>query len=43
MLSNVMDYVKQCPQEGINYAKAQLILGARDQRTMLKYAETGRG
>ncbi len=31
MLSNVMEYVEQCPQERINYAKAQLILGAKDR------------
>ena len=42
MLSNVMKYVKQCPQERINYAKAQLILGAKDDRTIRKHILRGR-
>ena len=42
MLSNVMEYVEQCPQERINYAKAQLILGAKDDRTIRKHILQGR-
>ena len=42
MLSNVMKYVMQCPQERINYAKAQLILGAKDHRTIRKHILQGR-
>jgi len=42
MLSNVMEYVAQQPQEEINYAKAQIILGARDRRTIRKHIRRGR-
>jgi len=42
MLSNVMKYIKQCPQERINYAKAQLILGARNHRNIRKHILRGR-
>jgi hypothetical protein len=42
MLSNVMEYVAQHPEERINYAKAQMILGARDERTIRKHILQGR-
>ena len=42
MLSNVMKYIKQCPQERINYAKAQMILGIWDHRTIRKHILRGR-
>lgn len=42
MLSNVMKYVEQCPQERINYAKAQIILGTEDPRTIRKHVLQGR-
>jgi hypothetical protein len=42
MLSNVMKYIKQCPQERINYAKAEIILGIGDHRTIRKHILLGR-
>jgi len=42
MLSNVMEYVAQYPQERINYAKAQIILGAKDPRTIRNHIFQGR-
>jgi len=42
MLSNVMKYIKQCPQERINYAKAEIILGIGDHRTIRKHILRGR-
>ena len=42
MLSNVMRYVAGYPGERINYAKAQMILGAKDRRTMRKHILQGR-
>ncbi len=41
MLSNVMKYIKQCPQERINYAKAEIILGIGDHRTIRKHILRG--
>lgn len=41
MLSNVMEYVAQHPQERINYAKAQMSLGAKDRRTIRKHILQG--
>jgi len=42
MLSNVMRYVARQPQERINYAQAQMILGAEDSRTIRKHIRQGR-
>ena len=42
MLSNVMEYVAQCPQERINYAKAEIILGVEDPRTIRRHILRGR-
>lgn len=42
MLSNVRKYIRRHPQERINYAKAQLILGAKDRRTIQKHIFQGR-
>jgi len=42
MLSNVMEYVAQHPQEKINYAKAEMILGVGDPRTIRKHIRRGR-
>ena len=43
MLCNVMLYLAENPQERINYAKAQLMLGAQDARTMRRHVQRGRG
>ena len=42
MLSNVMKYIKQCPQERINYDKAQTILGVDEPRILRKHILQGR-
>jgi len=42
MLSNVMEYVAQHPEERINYAKAQMTLGAKDERSIRKHILQGR-
>ena len=42
MLSNTMEYVAQCPQERINYAKAEMILGVGDPRTIRRHILRGR-
>lgn len=42
MLVYVLLYVAEYPQERINYAKAELILGARDPRTIRKHVLEGR-
>ena len=42
MLSNVMRYVAGYPGERINYAKAQMMLGAKDRRTIRKHILQGR-
>jgi hypothetical protein len=42
MLSNVMRYVARHPGERINYAKAQMILGTGDRRTIRKHILQGR-
>jgi hypothetical protein len=42
MLSNVMRYVARYAEERINYAKAQMILGAKDRRTIRKHILQGR-
>lgn len=42
MLWNVMKYVARHPGERINYAKAQMILGAKDRRTIGKHILSGR-
>jgi len=42
MLEYVLVYVAEYPQERINYAKAELILGARDPRTIRKHILEGR-
>ncbi|NVM57197.1 MAG: hypothetical protein HWN51_03645, partial [Desulfobacterales bacterium] len=42
MLWNLMIYVARYPQEKINYAKAAMILGARDPRTIRKHILRGR-
>ncbi len=42
MLSSVMEYVARQPQERINYAKGQMILGAEDPRTVRKHILRGR-
>ena len=42
MLCSVMEYVARHPQERINYAKAEMILGAEDPRTIRKHIRGGR-
>jgi hypothetical protein len=42
MLGSVMNYLSRNPREKINYAKAELILGAVDRRTMRKHIRNGR-
>ena len=42
LLSNVMKYIKQYPQEKINYPKAEIILGVVDCRTIRKHILRGR-
>jgi hypothetical protein len=42
MLCNVLVYLKQNPQWKINYARAEMILGARDPRTIRKHIVAGR-
>ncbi len=42
MLSNAMEYVAQCPQERINYAKAEILLGVGDPRTIRRHILRGR-
>ena len=42
MLWSVMEYVARHPRERINYAKAQMILGAKDRRTIGKHIFSGR-
>ena len=41
MLLSVMVYLSENPQQRINYAKAQIALGAEDRRTMRKHIEVG--
>ena len=41
MLVYVLLYVAEYPQERINYAKAELILGAKDPRTIWKHILEG--
>ena len=41
MLSSVMVYLSENPQERINYAKAQIALGADDRRTMRRHIQMG--
>ncbi len=42
MLCSVMEYLARHPRERVNYAKAQLILGAKDPRTIRKHIVAGR-
>lgn len=42
MLWGVMEYVARHPEERINYAKAEMILGAGDPRTIRKHIRRGR-
>jgi len=42
MLVYALVYIAEYPQEGINYAKAALILGAGDSRTIRKHILEGR-
>ena len=42
MLSGVMAYLAQNPQRKINYAKAEMTLGAEDPRTIRKHIVGGR-
>lgn len=42
MLCRVLVYLEQNPQQKINYAQAQMILGAKDSRTIRKHIVDGR-
>jgi len=42
MLCRVLVYLEQNPQQKINYAQAQIILGAKDPRTIRKHIVEGR-
>ncbi len=42
MLVYTLVYIAKYPQEGINYAKAEITLGAKDPRTIRKHIFEGR-
>ncbi len=42
MLECVLFYLAEYPQQRINYAKAQMVLGARDRRTIREHILEGR-
>jgi len=42
MLVYTLEYIAKYPQKGINYAKAEITLGAKDPRTIRKHIFEGR-